>query len=205
MRPSMRVIGLTGGIATGKSFVAGFFSNLGIPVIDADQLARDVVLPGSVCLKQIANLFGTRVISDDGTLDRKYLAAVIFSDPEKRRKLEEILHPAIRQLAEVRIAEETKAGHGRLIYMAPLLIEAGAIDRVDTIWVVTVRPKIQIERLMARDGISREQAEQIISSQMPLDEKEVWGSVVIDNSGTEGETLRILEKVWAIETGSGNE
>jgi len=205
MLSGMRVIGLTGGIATGKSSVAGFFEHLGIPVIDADQLARDAVLPGSASLNKIAALFGSEVIADDGTLHRKYLGSLIFSDPEKRRKLEEILHPAIRQLAEVRIAEEAEAGHNRLIYMAPLLIEAGATDRVDTVWVVTVRPEIQIERLMARDGISREQAEQMIASQMPLAEKERYGSVVIDNSGTETETMRILEEVWAIETGSGNE
>ena len=92
-----------------------------------------------------------------------------------------------------------------MIYMAPLLIEAGATDRVDDIWVVTVRPEIQLERLMKRDGINREQAERIVDSQMPLSEKEHWGSVVIDNSGTEAQTRMILESIWAKETGSSNE
>lgn len=196
----IRVIGLTGGIATGKSSVALFFTERGIPVIDADQLARDAVLPGSPALEQIVALFGQEVLTHDRVLDRKRLGALIFSNPEKRRQLENILHPEIRRLAEERITQAAEAGHRRLIYMAPLLIEAGGTDRVDDIWVVTVRPEVQLERLMRRDGISREQAQQIVDSQMPLFEKECHGSVVIDNSGTEAETRGILETVWAQET-----
>ena len=202
----IRVIGLTGGIATGKSSVARFFSERGIPVIDADQLARDAVLPGSPALEQIASLFGREeVLTHDGELDRKRLGELIFSDPEKRRLLEGILHPEIRKLAEERIAQAAAAGHQRLIYMAPLLIEANATDRVDDLWVVTVRPEIQLERLMRRDGINREQAERIVGSQMPLADKTRYGSVVIDNSGSEAETRTFLEIVWAKETGSSNE
>jgi dephospho-CoA kinase len=197
----IRVIGLTGGIATGKSSVASFFSERGIPVIDADQLARDAVLPGSPALEQIVLRFGREeILTRDGELDRKRLGELIFSDPEKRRLLEGILHPEIRKLAEERIAQAAAAGHERLIYMAPLLIEAGATDRVDDLWVVTVRPEIQLERLMRRDGINREQAERIVGSQMPLAEKVRYGSVVIDNSGSEVETRTILEAVWARET-----
>ncbi|MFZ2950828.1 MAG: dephospho-CoA kinase [Desulfuromonadaceae bacterium] len=205
MPAGIRVIGLTGGIATGKSSVAHFFTERGIPVIDADQLARDAVLPGSPALNQIVSLFGQEMLTPDGLLDRKRLGALIFSDLQKRSLLENILHPEIRRRAEEQIAQATEAGHLRLIYMAPLLIEVGATDRVDTIWVVTVRPEIQLERLMRRDGISREQAELLIGSQMPLCEKERFGSVVIDNSGTEAQTRMILETVWAKETGSGDE
>ncbi|NTW81470.1 MAG: dephospho-CoA kinase [Geobacteraceae bacterium] len=201
----MRIIGLTGGIATGKSSIAQFFKEQGVPVIDADQLARDAVLPGSPVLEKIISIFGRDVITQHGELDRKRLGTMIFSDTVKRRQLEEILHPMIRRLAKERIDLAAAAGHQRLIYMAPLLIEAGATDRVDTVWVVTVRPEIQLERLMRRDGISRVQAQQIIDSQMPLSEKEQYGSVVIDNSGTEAETRMILENVWAKETGSSNE
>lgn len=201
----IRVIGLTGGIATGKSSVARFFSDKGIPLIDADQLARVAVQPGSSALKQIENLFGSHVIAPDGALERKKIASLVFSDSEKRGYLEKILHPVIRRLSEEAIATAASAGHRRVIYMAPLLIEAGATDRVDSIWVVTVSPEIQLNRLMQRDGINREQAERIIATQMPLDEKERYGSVVIDNSGTEDETRKALEAVWAIETGSGNE
>jgi dephospho-CoA kinase len=205
MSAKIRVIGLTGGIATGKSSVAHFFSELGVPVIDADQLARDAVLPGSPALEQILSLFGREVVTHDGKLDRKRLGTLVFSDPEKRRLLENILHPEIRKRAEECIAQAAAAGHKRLIYMAPLLIEAGATDRVDTVWVVTARPETQLERLMLRDGINREQAQRMIDSQMPLSEKERYGSVIIDNSGTKAETRKILETVWANETGSNNE
>lgn len=205
MSAKARVIGLTGGVATGKSSVAMFFSERGVPVIDADQLARDAVLPGSPALEQVILLFGKEVLTHDGLLDRKRLGTLVFSDPEKRRRLEGILHPEIRRLAEELICRAAGAGHQRLIYMAPLLIEARAAERVDTIWVVTVRPEIQMERLMRRDGISREQAQRIIDSQMPLSEKERYGSVIIDNSGTEAETRKILETVWANEIGRSNE
>lgn len=205
MPEKIKVIGLTGGIATGKSSVAHFFTSRGITVIDADQLARDAVQPGSPALAQIVSSFGQVVLTDDGTLNRKHLGEIVFSDPEKRRHLESILHPAIRKLAEEKIALAAAAGHKRLIYMAPLLIEANATDRVDDIWVVTVRPEIQLQRLMQRDGISLHQAKSIIASQMSLSEKESYGSVIIDNSGSKAETQAILENAWAKETGSINE
>jgi dephospho-CoA kinase len=201
----IRIIGLTGGIATGKSTVGRFFAERGIPVIDADQLAREAVMPGAPAREQIVELFGREIVTQDGLLDRKQLGALVFSDPVKRRQLEAILHPEIRKLADERISRAAASGHQRVIYMAPLLIEAGATDRVDAVWVVTVRPEVQLERLMQRDGINREQAEQIIDSQMPLSEKERCGSVVIDNSGTEEQTREILETVWAEETGRSNE
>ena len=201
---NIRVIGLTGGIATGKSFVARFFMDKGIPVIDADQLARDAVQPGTDALNRIADLFGAEGITADGTLDRKRLAALVFADPGKRRLLESIIHPEIRRLAEARIAHYAATGRRQIIYMAPLLIEAGVSGRVDEIWVVTVRPEIQLERLMGRDGIGREQAAQMIASQMPLAEKESFGRVVIDNSGSESDTLAILESVWAQEMENDN-
>jgi dephospho-CoA kinase len=205
MPTKIKVIGLTGGIATGKSSVAHFFQEHGVPVIDADQLARDAVLPGSHALEQIVTLFGREIVMPDGSLDRKRLGELIFSNPDRRRQLEGILHPEIRKMAEEGIALAAAAGHKRLIYMAPLLIEAGATDRVDTVWVVTVHPKIQLERLMLRDGINVEQAKRIIDSQMPLSEKERYGSVIIDNSGTKTEARQILETIWAAETGSSNE
>lgn len=205
MPPGMKVIGLTGGIATGKSTIALFFKEKGIPVIDADQLARDVVLPGSPALKQIISYFGRKVLTRDGLLDRKRLGELIFSDPGKRLRLEAILHPEIQKLAEERIAQAAESGHRQLIYMAPLLIEAGGVGRVDTVWVVTVRPAIQLERLMRREGITSEQAERMVASQMPLSEKERFGSVVIDNSGTEDETRSVLEAVFEKEFRSSDD
>ncbi len=196
IRPGMRIIGLTGGIASGKSSVARLLEERGVPVIDADQLAREAVLPGSPALERIAAAFGREVIRDDGTLDRKRLGALVFADADKRRQLEAILHPEIRRLGEEQIERAAVAGQRVLVYMAPLLIEAGAADRVDEIWVVTVRPEIQLQRLMARDGIDRAAAQRIIDSQMPLAEKAAHGRVLIDNSGTPQETRQLLADIW---------
>ncbi|MFH1028877.1 MAG: dephospho-CoA kinase [Pseudomonadota bacterium] len=201
MYPGVRIIGLTGGIASGKNSVAGILEEFGVPVIDADQLARQAVLPGSPALTRITGAFGDDVIAVNGTLDRKRLGSLVFGDPVKRRLLEGILHPEIRHLGEERIAKAVAAGHDLVVYMAPLLIEAGAVDRVDEIWVVTVRPEIQLERLMARDGIGREEAQRIIDSQMPLAQKAAHGRVLIDNSGTPEETRRIVSDIWKKEAG----
>lgn len=191
----MRIIGLTGGIATGKSTVAGFMAEMGLVVIDADQLSRDAVLPGSSALARIVERFGAQVLQPGGGLDRRQLAAEVFSDPDKRRALEEILHPEIRRLAEERIAQARSGGAAIVIYMAPLIIEAGACDRVDELWVVTVSPETQRERLMKRNNIDRDEAERIIASQMPLHEKERHGRIVIDNSGTVEETRRHVREL----------
>lgn len=181
---SMRVIGLTGGIASGKSTVAGLIAARGVPVIDADQLSRDAVLPGTETLSRIAEAFGRKVLSCDGTLDRKALSEIIFADHGARKMLEGILHPAIRNLAESRLAELREKGEPAVLYVAPLLIEAGAVDRVDEIWVVHVDRSTQLERLQKRDGICREDAMKRLSSQMPMEEKRKHGRIVIENSGT---------------------
>jgi dephospho-CoA kinase len=206
MRPAgIRVIGLTGGIATGKSSIARFFRDKGAMVIDADQLSREAVEPGSRGLAEVVAVFGKGVLAPDGRLDRKRLGALVFSDSHKRCQLEGILHPEIKRLAEERIACAAETGHKVVLYMAPLLIEAGATDRVDEVWVVTVRPEVQLERLMLRDGVSRDEAQRIIDSQMPLAEKEKQGRVVIDNSGTPEETSKRLAEIWAREIEGGNE
>lgn len=197
----VRIIGLTGGIATGKSAVACYLEEQGAAVIDADKLAREVVRPGSRSLESIVALFGVDILLPDGTLDRKRLGRVVFADAHKRRQLEQIMHPEIRRLADERIAVLAAEGYRVVFYMAPLLIESGATDRVDEIWVVTLRPDVQRERLMLRDGIGREEAERIIASQMPLDEKERHGRIVIDNSGTQEQTRRLLADIWAKEMG----
>lgn len=195
----VRVIGLTGGVATGKSSVGRFFEQKGAVVIDADRLSREAVLPGSPGLDRIAGVFGRGVLAADGTLDRKALGRLVFSDASLRRQLEAILHPEIKRLAEQHITAAAADGQRVIFYMAPLLIEAGVTDRVDEVWVVSVRPEIQVLRLMERDGISREEALRIISSQMPLAEKERLGRVVIDNNGTPEDTERILTAIWAHE------
>ncbi len=201
-RKNIRVIGLTGGIASGKSSVARYFEERGATVIDADQLSRQAVSPGTPVLERIVAVFGRQVLLPDNRLDRKRLGAIVFSDPEKRRQLEQIIHPEIKRLSEERIAAAAAAGQRLVFYMAPLLIEAGTAERFDEIWVVTVSPQIQLERLMARDGISPDEALRIISSQMPLAEKERCGRVVIDNSGTPEQTRQLLAKIWSKEIGA---
>jgi dephospho-CoA kinase len=196
---TVRIIGLTGGIASGKSTVARFFQDRGAVVIDADELARKAVEPGSQGLKEVLAAFGADFITHDGQLERKRLADVIFADPDRRSVLESILHPEIKRLAENRIREAVADGCHVVFYMAPLLIEAGATDRVDEIWVVTVSPEVQLERLMVREGLSRADALRITSSQMPLAEKARHGRIVIDNSGTPEETARLLAAIWAEE------
>lgn len=180
----MRIIGLTGGIASGKSTVAEMISAHGIPVIDADQLAREAVLPGSFGLGRIVESFGPGVLNDDGSLDRTALAEHIFSDAAARKKLESILHPAIRQLAQDRLETLRLEGAPVVFYMAPLLIEAGAVDRVDEIWVVYVDHETQLKRVQQRDSVDRRDAEKRTESQMPMDEKRRYGRIVIDNSGS---------------------
>lgn len=197
----VRVIGLTGGIASGKSSIASYLELRGALVIDADQLSREAVAPGSPVLEEIAKVFGDDILLADGQLDRKRLGALVFADQIKRRQLEQILHPEIKRLAEERIAAAAAEGRRLVFYMAPLLIEAGATDRVDEIWVVTVSPEIQLARLMARDGISVEEAGRIIASQMPLAEKERHGRIVIDNSGTPEQTRQLLDEIWSKEAG----
>ena len=198
----MLTIGLTGGIATGKSSVAALLAEHGAEVIDADQLARDAVAPGTYALQRIVELFGQQALLADGSLNRQAVRDLVFNEPARRQQLEVILHPAIKELALQQIEQARIRGSRVVVYMAPLLIEARATDRVDEIWVVTVRPEVQLARLMARDGCSQKQAEQIIAAQMPLAEKERFGVVVIDNSSSLEETRRQVEAAWQQRIGS---
>ncbi len=199
---AMLTIGLTGGIATGKSSVAALLAEHGAEVIDADQLARDAVAPGTAALQRIVELFGQQALLPDGSLNRQAVRDLVFNEPARRQQLEAILHPAIKELALQQIEQARIRGSRVVVYMAPLLIEARATDRVDEIWVVTVRPEVQLARLMARDGCSQKQAEQIIAAQMPLAEKERFGVVVIDNSSSLEETRRQVEAAWQQRIGS---
>lgn len=198
----MLTIGLTGGIATGKSSVAALLAEHGAEVIDADQLARDAVAPGTYALQRIVELFGQQALLADGNLNRQAVRELVFNEPTKRQQLEAILHPAIKERALQQIEQARIRGTGVVVYMAPLLIEAKATDRVDEIWVVTVRPEVQLARLMTRDGCNQKQAEQIIAAQMPLAEKERFGMVVIDNSSSPEETRRQVEAAWQQRIGS---
>jgi dephospho-CoA kinase len=192
----MKVIGLTGGIASGKSTVARILAECGAAVIDADLLAREVVMPGTPAHAAIVAEFGAGILNPDRTIDRKALGNIIFADPDARSRLESITHPAIRRRAEEKLAELRKEGTPVVFYMAPLLIEAGAASRVDEIWVVYSDRETQLDRLMRRDGIGHDEALQRLAAQMPMDEKKEYGTVVIDNRGTPEEMERQVRQAW---------
>jgi dephospho-CoA kinase len=175
-------IGLTGGIASGKSTVAQRFTELGIPVIDADEAARAVVEPGTPGLAQVVTRFGSGVVGKKGALDRRALRQVIFSDPGLRKELEAILHPLIR--AEMQ--RRAQAATGPYLVMAiPLLIEGGgARDRVDRILVVDADEVAQLQRVMARDGSTMEQARAILASQASRSARLAAADDVLANTGT---------------------
>jgi dephospho-CoA kinase len=192
----MRVIGLTGGIASGKTSVAAYLEKLGAAALDADLLAREVVEPGEPALREIVAHFGACVLQDDGSLNRAALGELVFGDPTARRILEGITHPAIRARAEQKLAQLRDAGVRVVFYVSPLLIETGGAARVDEIWVVYLDRESQLARLMERDGLGREAALQRIASQMPMEEKKLLGKVVIDNRGTREELEARLQQLW---------
>lgn len=192
----MKVIGLTGGIASGKSTVARILERLGAVIIDADLLSREAVLPGTTAHNAIVSEFGPGILLPDANIDRKALGRIIFAAPQARRQLEAITHPAIAHLAEERIREARRSGAPVTFYVAPLLIEAGATNRVDDIWVVYVDRETQIARLIERDHIQREEAEQRLAAQIPMEEKATYGSAVIDNRGTPEDTERQVIALW---------
>ena len=192
----MLKIGLTGGIASGKSTVLDFFKKKNVPYIDADVVAREVVDLGTPGLAAIRELFGDTVILDDGRLNREALGSIVFHNEEKRLQLNSCLHGFIRQrideLSAMYEEEETPA----VIYDIPLLIEGKWYERLDTVWLVYVSPEVQVHRLMERNGYSREDALARIQSQMLLDDKRSFADVIINNDGTPDELYIQLEKLW---------
>lgn len=195
----MKVIALTGGIASGKSLVAGILRDLGAYVIDADAVAREVVAPGSEVLKEIVEAFGPAVLRSDGTLDRKALAGRIFSDPQARARVNAITHPRIRRriVEEIAAARATRPGV-IIVVDIPLLLDAAPRNAypLDGIVVVAVDEATQLARLMARDGLTGEGARQRLRSQRPLREKIPLADWVIDNSGPPEATRRQVEALW---------
>jgi dephospho-CoA kinase len=185
-------IGLTGGIASGKSTVAGRFSELGIPVIDADESSRIVVAPGQPGRNAVVARFGEGVLTGDGELDRRALRNLIFEDPQKRRDLEAILHPLIRADMERRAVQ---AVGPYLILAIPLLLEGEARDRVDRILVVDADEAVQLQRLMARDGESLEQARKILAAQANRAVRLKAADDVLVNSGTVPELRQAVDRL----------
>jgi dephospho-CoA kinase len=182
VRRPLKLIGLTGGIGSGKSTVARLIAERGVPVIDADGLAREVVAPGQPALADIAAAW-PQVIAADGTLDRKRLGALVFADPAARRQLEAITHPRIKALATARIQTLAEEGHKLAFYEASLLVESGQYRAYDGLVVVRASVENQLRRAMARDGFTEAEARVRIAAQAPLEEKLRFATAVIDNDG----------------------
>ena len=191
----MRVLGLTGGIGSGKSSVAQMFKQLGAEVIDADEFARDVVEPGQPALAEIVSTFGRDILLSDGRLDREKLGRIIFADAAARSTLNAITHPRIRERMEAEV-EERRGRPGLLLLDIPLLYENSRTSLVEKVIVVWVDLKTQLRRLTGRNRLSIEQAQQRIASQMPLDQKRARADIVIDNSGGLEDTRRQVEKIY---------
>jgi len=191
------LVGLTGGLATGKSTVSAILTSLGCVVLDADVLAREVVEPGQPALATIAAEFGPDVLGPDGRLDRKRLGAIVFADPARRKRLEAITHPAIRDRFLARVAELQARGHeGLVVWDAPVMIESGNYQNMDRLIVVITDAATQRARALARDGDPAD-AERKIASQMPLAEKAKLADYVIDNSGDRAATEARTREVHA--------
>ena len=191
------LVGLTGGIATGKSTVTAMLASPSVRVVDADALAREVVEPGTPALGQIVAEFGREVLQAEGRLDRARLGEIVFPDPVKRKRLEAITHPAIRARFEKIMADLERAGwDGILIWDAALLVESGGNKKMDRLVVVTTDAATQLRRLMARDGVSEEAARARTASQMPLAVKARYADYVIDNSGAPAQTEARVREVY---------
>ena len=192
---AIRIFGLTGGLASGKSTVAARFRGQGVPVIDADQLAREVVAPGTPGLAAVVEAFGPGVLLPDGSMDRPAVAAIVFADPEKRRRLNGILHPRVAALSAERVAALEAEGVLLACYEAPLLVENGIAEGFRPLVVVAVPEAVQVARATVRDACTEEQARARLAAQLPLSAKVAAADHVIDNAGTREETERRADEV----------
>jgi len=192
------LVGLTGGIATGKSTVAEVFRRLGCVIIDADGLAREVVVPGAPAHDDIVAAFGGGILRPDGTLDRQKLGAIVFAVPDAKKRLEAITHPRIRERFAEALAElEARDFAGLVIFDAPVMIESGNSTAMDRLVVVVTDATTQAQRLTARDALGAAAAEQRMRSQMPVAEKAKLADYVIDNSGDRETTIAEARRVYA--------
>jgi len=191
------ILGVTGGIASGKTTVSRMLAERGAPAIDFDLLAREVVAPGQPAFQEIVDFFGQGIVGEDGALDRKRLSGIVFRDPDQRRVLEGMTHPRILTafISQIRRLAE-KDPNGIVQAVIPLLFETRLEPLVHKVLVVYVSPQTQIARLMERDRISREEAHRIIDAQMPIDQKAARGDFVVHNEGTLEETRREVDALW---------
>lgn len=197
----MRIVGLTGGVASGKSLVLHTFMKLGAYVIDCDMLSREAVIPCSRAWWEIVRVFGGDIIKNNLAIDRKKLREIVFGDFKQRRTLESIIHPEVRRKCAERLEAIKRIDpkpNALVVIDVPLLIELGMHDSFDAVIVVYVREETQIERLMARDGITKEAAKELIDAlQMPLKDKLQFADYVVTNEGTRAETEKQVRALFA--------
>ena len=197
----MKLIGLTGGIASGKTAAAAILRRLGAAVIDADELSREVVQPGEEAWKEIIAAFSPAVLQQDKTLDRKKLRKLVFDDPAARKKLEAIIHPKVRALAEKKIRELEAAGNEIIVYEVPLLFEGQLQLWLRPVILIACSTATQKQRLKQRDGLTDEQAQQHLNAQMSLEQKRRLADYVVENNGSlddlEQQVKTVLDKIKA--------
>lgn len=193
------LLGITGGIASGKTTVANMFAQFGIPIIDFDQLSRIVVEPDKPAWKEIAAYFGKEVLLPDKNIDRKKLAQIVFQDEAKRKKLESFIHPQIFREFVKRLKNLSAAGISKIVLaVVPLLLEANLQHFFHKIILVYIPFELQIARLMKRDQISREMAMKMLAAQWPIEEKKAYADFLIDNSGSLLDTEKQVKEVWQL-------
>lgn len=191
----MLLVGLTGGIASGKTLVSDCFADLGVPVLDADVLAREVVEPGSKGLDALVDYFTTDILTPSGDLDRAALRQIVFANPAERAFLDKTLHPLIREVSDQCIEKARQQAHPYLIYAVPLLLETKQQERFDRVIVVDVPESLQLERLTQRDGGSLDEAKSILAAQAKREERLKIADDVIDNTGTVDETRQLVKEL----------
>ena len=193
----MKLVGLTGGIASGKSTVAKILERLGAAIVDADVLSLEVVEPGQAAWHDIVSAFGDGVLQSDQTLDRQKLRTIIFNNSAARKQLEAIIHPRVRALAEQRIREHSEAGYAVVIYVVPLLFEGNLQDGLRPVILVACDVNVQRQRLVERDHLDRTAAQKHIEAQMSLEEKRRLADYVIENNGSLNDLERQVREVLA--------
>lgn len=192
----MYKIGLTGGIASGKSTVVSMLCQYDAAIIDCDIIARDVVLPGSKGLQAVVRAFGPQALLSDGTMNRAYISSIVFTNPAKKQELEEILFPLIRQEIRTKITQLEKAGEAVAFLDMPLLFEVKYQSYVNEVWLVYVDAVTQLARLMARNGYTKDEALARIRSQFPIDKKRALSQVIVDNTASLEKTEEQVKAAW---------
>lgn len=198
----MKLIGLTGGIASGKSAVARMLAAAGVPVVDADVLAREVVAPGTEGLRAVAARFGAAALAPDGSLDRKALGAIVFGDALARRDLNAIVHPAVASLAVQRLDALRQGGASVAVYEVPLLFENDLDAAMDATLLIAAPEATQLSRMAARDGFDEAAARARLAAQLPLEAKRRRATATIDNDGTLADLSARLRVAWRALTGA---